>query len=44
MEQNINIEISEANNRGKEQINVNKKYKYNLTLKKDNSKVYRCIE
>ena len=41
---NINIDISETN-RGKEQVVVNKKYKFNLSSKrKDNSKVYKCVE
>ncbi len=44
MEEKPKIEISETN-RGKEQIIVEKTYKYNFsTLKKDNSKVYRCTE
>ncbi len=44
MDEKPEIEISETN-RGKEQIIVNKKYKFNFsTLKKDNSKVYRCTE
>jgi len=31
--------------RGKEQLIINRKYKYNFSkLKKDNSKVYRCTE
>jgi len=38
MDENIEIEISETN-RGKEQIIINKKYKYNFSkLRKDNSK------
>ena len=38
------IEISKTN-RGKEQLIINKAYKYNITtLKKDNTKVYRCSE
>ena len=44
MEEKPKIEISETN-RGKEQIIVEKIYKYNFsTLKKDNTKVYRCSE
>ncbi|ORX66089.1 hypothetical protein BCR32DRAFT_250539 [Anaeromyces robustus] len=44
MDDKLKIEISETN-RGKEQIIINKKYKYNFsTLKKDNTKVYRCTE
>ena len=44
MIENIKIEISETN-RGKEQLIINRKYKYNFSkLKKDNSKVYRCTE
>ena len=44
MVENIKIEISETN-RGKEQLIINRKYKYNFSkLKKDNSKVYRCTE
>ena len=38
------IEISETNRR-KEQLIINKAYKYNYTtLKKNNTKVYRCSE
>ena len=44
MEENLKIEISETI-RGNEQIIINRKYKFNFsTLKKDNSKVYRCTE
>jgi len=44
MEENIKIEISETN-RGKEQIIINRKYKFNLSSKrKDNSKIYKCAE
>jgi membrane protein involved in colicin uptake len=44
MEEKPEIEISETN-RGREQIIVDKKYKFNLSkTKKDNSKVYRCTE
>ena len=40
MEENIRIEISETN-RGKKQIIINGKYKFNFSNeKKDNSKVY----
>jgi len=37
MEENINIEISETN-RGKEQIIINKKYKFNFSSKKKKKK------
>ncbi|ORX63230.1 hypothetical protein BCR32DRAFT_251688 [Anaeromyces robustus] len=38
------IEFSETN-RGKKQLIINKKYKFNFSLKKkDNSKVYRCTK
>eukprot|EP00833_Pecoramyces_ruminatium_P001480 jgi/Orpsp1_1/1175512/evm.model.c7180000054154.1 len=44
MEKNLNIEISETN-RGKKQIILNKKYKYNFSKKKkDNTDIYRCTE
>ncbi len=44
MEKNITIEISETN-RGKEQIIIDKKYKFNFSsTKKDSSKLYRCTE
>ena len=43
MDQNIEIEISETN-RGKEQLIINRKYKYNFSRKLKNSKVYRCTE
>ncbi len=44
MEENINISISETN-KGKEQIIINRKYKFNFShVRKDNSKVYKCIE
>ena len=44
MEENIRIEISETN-RGKKQIIINGKYKFNFSnKKKDNLKVYRCTE
>ena len=40
----MNIETSETN-RGKEQIIVNRKYLFNISsIRKDNSKVYKCIE
>ncbi|KAL6617966.1 hypothetical protein U3516DRAFT_494289, partial [Neocallimastix sp. 'constans'] len=39
-----NIDISETN-RGKEQIIIDRKFKYNFSkLKKDNTKIYRCTE
>ncbi|ORX64802.1 hypothetical protein BCR32DRAFT_286851 [Anaeromyces robustus] len=44
MEEIEKIEFSETN-RGKKQLIINKKYKFNFSLKKkDNSKVYRCTE
>jgi len=44
MEENLNIEVSETN-RGKEQIIINKKYKFNYSsTKKDGTKVFRCTE
>ena len=43
MDENIEIEISETN-RGKEQLIINRKYKYNFSRKLKNSKVYRCSE
>ncbi|KAG4105816.1 hypothetical protein H8356DRAFT_1269925 [Neocallimastix lanati (nom. inval.)] len=44
MDENLIIEFSETN-RGKEQVIINKKFKFNFsTLKKNNSKVYRCTE
>jgi len=44
MEENPEIEISETN-KGKEQIIIDKKYKYNISnIRKDNSKLYRCTE
>ncbi|KAG4095490.1 hypothetical protein H8356DRAFT_1427095 [Neocallimastix lanati (nom. inval.)] len=44
MEKNLEIEISKTN-RGKEQIILNRKYKFNLSSKmKDNSKKYKCTE
>ncbi|KAL6604157.1 hypothetical protein U3516DRAFT_759157 [Neocallimastix sp. 'constans'] len=44
MEENIRIVISKAN-RGKKQIIINRKYKFNFSNeKKDNSEVYRCTK
>ncbi|KAL6604342.1 hypothetical protein U3516DRAFT_758849 [Neocallimastix sp. 'constans'] len=44
MKENIKIEKSETN-RGKKQIIINRKYKFNFSIeKKDNSKVYRCTK
>ncbi|KAG4101113.1 hypothetical protein H8356DRAFT_907800, partial [Neocallimastix lanati (nom. inval.)] len=44
IEENLIIDISESN-KGKEQIIINKKYKFNFSYKrKDNSKVYKCTE
>ncbi|KAL6602142.1 hypothetical protein U3516DRAFT_831216 [Neocallimastix sp. 'constans'] len=44
MEENLIIDISESN-KGKEQIIINKKYKFNFSYKrKDNSKLYKCTE
>ena len=44
MEKNLEIEISKTN-RGKEQIILNRKYKFNLSSKrKDNSKKYKYTE
>ncbi|ORY73133.1 hypothetical protein LY90DRAFT_503253 [Neocallimastix californiae] len=41
---NLKIDISETN-RGKEQIIIDRKFKYNFSkLKKDNTKIYRCTE
>jgi len=42
MEENINIEISETN-RGKEQIIINKKYKFNFSSKKKKKKKKKII-
>ena len=42
MDENIKIEISETN-RGKEQLIINRKYKYNFSRKLKNSKVYVII-
>ena len=43
MDENIEIEISETNI-GKEQLIINRKYKYNFSRKLKNSEVYRCTE
>ena len=44
MEENIKIEISETN-RGKEQIIIDRKYKFNFSsIRKDISKVYKCTD
>jgi len=44
MKENIIIDISESNN-WKEQIIINKKYKFNFShMRKDSSKVYKCTE
>ncbi|KAL6612924.1 hypothetical protein U3516DRAFT_751116 [Neocallimastix sp. 'constans'] len=44
MDQNLKIEFSETNE-GKEQVIINRKFIFNFsTLKKNNSKVYRCTE
>ncbi|KAG4084759.1 hypothetical protein H8356DRAFT_1062886 [Neocallimastix lanati (nom. inval.)] len=44
MEGNLKIDISETN-RGKEQIIIDRKFKYNFSkLKKYNTKIYRCTE
>ncbi|KAG4086207.1 hypothetical protein H8356DRAFT_1330727 [Neocallimastix lanati (nom. inval.)] len=44
MEGNLKIDVSETN-RGKEQIIIDRKFKYNFSkLKKDNTKIYRCTE
>ncbi|ORY20020.1 hypothetical protein LY90DRAFT_517155 [Neocallimastix californiae] len=44
MEGNLKIDISETN-RGKEQIIIDRKFKYNFSkLKIDNTKIYRCTE
>jgi len=44
MEGNPKIDISETN-RGKEQIIIYRKFKYNFSkLKKDNTKINRCTE
>ncbi|ORY10829.1 hypothetical protein LY90DRAFT_518615 [Neocallimastix californiae] len=44
MEENLIIDISESN-KGKEQIIINKKYKFNFSyIRKDNSKVYKCTK
>ena len=44
MVENLIIDISESN-KGKEQIIINKNYKFNFSyIRKDNSKVYECTE
>jgi len=43
MEDNIKTENCKTN-RGKEQIIINRKFKFNFSNIKDNSKVYRCVE
>ena len=44
MEENLIIGVSESN-KGKEQIIINKKYKFNFSyIRKNNSKVYKCTE
>ena len=44
MEENLIIDVSESN-KGKEQIIINKKYKFNFSyIIKDNSKVYKCTK
>jgi len=44
MEEYLIIDVSESN-KGKEQIIINKKYKFNFSyIRKDNSKVYKCTE
>ena len=44
MEENLKIETSETI-RGKEQIILNKKYKFNYSYtRSDNKKKYRCTE
>ncbi|KAL6613257.1 hypothetical protein U3516DRAFT_798001 [Neocallimastix sp. 'constans'] len=44
MEGNLKIDISETN-QGKEQIIIDRKFKYNFSkLKKDKTKIYRCTE
>jgi len=44
MEENLIIDVSESN-KGKEQIIINKKYKFNFScIGKDNSKVYKSTE
>jgi len=44
MEDNLIIDLSESN-KGKEQIIINNKYKFNFSyIRKDNSKVYKCTE
>jgi len=44
MEDNLIIDVNESN-KEKEQIIINKKYKFNFSyIRKDNSKVYKCTE
>ena len=44
MEGNQEIEIN-GTNRGREQIIINRKFKFNFSkIKKDNTKIYRCTE
>ncbi|KAG4104916.1 hypothetical protein H8356DRAFT_1418900 [Neocallimastix lanati (nom. inval.)] len=44
MEDNQIIDVSESN-KGKEQVIINKKYKFNFSyIRKDNSKVYKCTK
>jgi len=43
MEENINIEISKTN-RGKEQIIINKKYKFNFSSKKKKKKKKKFLK
>jgi len=44
MEENLIIDVSKYN-KGKEQIIINKKYRFNFSyIRKDNSKVYKRTE
>ena len=44
MEKDLKIEINETN-RGKEQVILNRKYKFNFSYeRKDKTKVYKCSE
>jgi len=44
MEKDLKIEINETN-RGKEQVILNRKYKFNFSYeRKDKTKVYKCFE
>ena len=44
MKENLIIDVSDFN-KGKEQIIINKKYKFNFSyMRKDNSKTYKCTE